>query len=418
MRAHAPVVLLLVGLLTACDAGGSAPAPTQPPADYLSTALDWIAAHAVRAAEVDWPAVRQEAAALAPAPRSAAETYPAIKVALGRLGDYAFLMSPEDLANQPGAGVGALYPDGLIFAVDKGSRAEAAGVRPGDVLTQVNGRSLEPWGGSAPRLLHSWGVGVGRALTYTLSVRAAGTGQPREVSVPAAPISQAGAPGVRRLGGPGAPLGYIDLPADQGTPGYPAVVQQGMREADSAAVCGWIVDLRRNTGGDLWTLLAAVGPILGDGTGGGFLYADGKRDTWAYRDGKVFWNADERAEDIVDGGVYHPKRAMPPVALLTSRVTQAAGELVAVAFHGRPGARSFGEPTSGAAILQDHTALSDGAELFVSGAYGLDRAGAVYKGAVEPDQPVAVNWAQLGADTDPGIIAARAWLQAQPGCAP
>ena len=56
-------------------------------------------------------------------------------------------MSPEDLANQPGAGVGALYPDGLIFAVDKGSRAEAAGVRPGDVLTQVNGRSLEPWGG-------------------------------------------------------------------------------------------------------------------------------------------------------------------------------------------------------------------------------------------------------------------------------
>ncbi|MFI8817948.1 hypothetical protein ACIGWV_41730, partial [Streptomyces sp. NPDC055082] len=29
--------------------------------------------------------------------------------------------------------------------------------------------------------------------------------------------------------------------------------------------CGWVVDLRHNSGGDMWGPLASVGPILGNG---------------------------------------------------------------------------------------------------------------------------------------------------------
>jgi C-terminal processing protease CtpA/Prc len=197
---------------------------------------------------------------------------------------------------------------------------------------------------------------------------------------------------------------------------YQTLVQQGIRAADSPALCGWIIDLRRNTGGDFWTMLAAIGPILGEGQVGGFEYRGTKRDTWAYRDGKVFWNADERSEGVIDGGVFTPGRTMPPVALLTSRVTQAAGELLVIAFKGRPSTRSFGETTSGAPVLVDHTALSDHAELFVSAAYALDRNGVVYKGPIKPDQQVPVDWTLLGTDADPGTAAAAAWLQSQPGC--
>ena len=410
------LAIMLIGLAGGCG-GTDSPPPTQQPAGYLSNALDWLSAHAVRADSVNWPDVRRQTLTLVPAPQSAADTYPAIKFALAQLGDYGFLLGPGDMTEMPGAGIGVLYPDGVVVSVEDGSQAESAGIRPGDILEKVNGRALVPFNGWYPEKLKSWGVDVGRSLTYTLTVRQAGREPSLEVTVPATKVNQSGNPLVRRLSAPAGELGYVDLPADAGIGSYQSLVHKGIKAADSPALCGWIIDLRRNTGGDIWTMLAAIGPILGEGQVGGFSYPGARRDTWAYRDGKVFWNTDERDEDVIDGGVYRPGRTMPPVAILTSRVTQAAGELLVVAFKGRPSTRSFGEATSGAPVLIDHTALSDGAELIASAAYALDRNGAEYKGPIEPDQPVPVDWALLGTDADPVTTAAVTWLQSQQGCA-
>jgi len=38
-----------------------------------------------------------------------------------------------------------------------------------------------------------------------------------------------------------------------------------LQRSDSTPKAGWIVDLRGNTGGNLWPMLASVGPILGEG---------------------------------------------------------------------------------------------------------------------------------------------------------
>ncbi|NTU83835.1 MAG: hypothetical protein HGA45_31425 [Chloroflexales bacterium] len=62
-----------------------------------------------------------------------------------------------------------------------------------------------------------------------------------------------------------------------------------------------------------------------------------------------------------------------PVALLISPATVQGGETALIAFRGRPDTRLFGEPTEGVPFLPDHTTLSDGAELFVSGARAYDR---------------------------------------------
>ncbi|MEU3854069.1 S41 family peptidase [Streptomyces sp. NPDC029554] len=66
-------------------------------------------------------------------------------------------------------------------------------------------------------------------------------------------------------------MGYLSLP---GVLGSEKVYQQYVREgrdavakADRPNACGWVIDLRRNHGGNMWPMLAVVGPILGDGDG-------------------------------------------------------------------------------------------------------------------------------------------------------
>ncbi|MCF6261995.1 MAG: S41 family peptidase [Xanthomonadales bacterium] len=41
-----------------------------------------------------------------------------------------------------------------------------------------------------------------------------------------------------------------------------------IQSLESAGVCGWVLDLRQNTGGNMWPMIAAVGPLLGEGVHG------------------------------------------------------------------------------------------------------------------------------------------------------
>jgi len=45
-------------------------------------------------------------------------------------------------------------------------------------------------------------------------------------------------------------------------------VQDQIRAADGPALAGWIVDLRGNGGGNMWPMIAGVGPVLGEGIAG------------------------------------------------------------------------------------------------------------------------------------------------------
>jgi C-terminal processing protease CtpA/Prc len=213
-------------------------------------------------------------------------------------------------------------------------------------------------------------------------------------------------------------IGYIELPYETGAhQSYPSDAQQVIKKIDTSPVCGWIIDVRRNSGGDIWSYLAAVGPILGEGELGGFAYLDGTREAWAYRDGQVFWNDNRRDESFIDGAIYTPKR-VTPVALLIGPATQAAGELLVVAFQGRPDVRSFGEPTRGLPTLHTHTGLSDGATLFASGAFSFDRNGVTYDGPISPNVRAETDWSQFGTQQDPAVQAAQAWLSSQATCKP
>jgi carboxyl-terminal processing protease len=211
-------------------------------------------------------------------------------------------------------------------------------------------------------------------------------------------------------------IGYLEMTFESGVhEAYTTDMQKLIRNADQTSACGWVVDLRRTSGGDIWSYIAALGPILGEGDLGGFIYPDGTKEAWAYRDGQVFWNNEYREETNVDGPIYKPKQ-ITPVALLTSPATQAAAELMLVAFQGRADVRSFGEPTRGLPTLVTHTELSDGSNIFVSGANSYDRTGKVYNVSIVPDVYVATDWSLFATEQDPVIRAAQDWIHTQSSC--
>ena len=145
--------------------------------------------------------------------------------------------------------------------------------------------------------------------------------------------------------------------------------------------CGWIVDLRSDPGGDMWPMLLAVGPILGSGRVIGFTGGSGSIGYVTYRDG------------LLSGGGYTSRAAptvpdfapAPPVAVLTSENTLSSGEAVAIAFRGRPNTRSFGSATGGATNSARLYLLPDGATIFLSTHWDVDRGGRVYKQSIVPD---------------------------------
>lgn len=133
---------------------------------------------------------------------------------------------------------------------------------------------------------------------------------------------------------------------------------------------------------------------------------------WTYDDGAV------RAGDSVAASVADATPADPllPVAVVTSGLTMSSGEAVAVAFRGRAGSRSFGEPTYGVPTSNRTVPLADGATLLLTVAHFADRTGRTYEEPLVPDESVVLRWEAFGTVQDPALQDASDWLLGHPGC--
>jgi hypothetical protein len=167
---------------------------------------------------------------------------------------------------------------------------------------------------------------------------------PRGVAI-AAPTRTCEAPFARFVATPD--VGYVRVQSFAGTPAqaaeYAQQLQDTIRALDRDGLRGWIVDLRGNMGGNMYPMLAGVGPLLGDGVAGYFLNGDSAWAPYSYRDG-VSSYADMPLHQV--SRVYRLRRPNPRVAVLTNGRVASAGEAVAVAFRARPDTRSFGTETA------------------------------------------------------------------------
>ena len=177
---------------------------------------------------------------------------------------------------------------------------------------------------------------------------------------------------------------------------YARVVQGGLPELEDAGARGWIIDLRRNDGGNMWPMLAGLTPLLGRADYGSFLDpVDGVRWLWRFDGARLFCPREDRPEafyepiDVPGGALLKTPDA--PVAVLCSGVTSSSGEAVLIAFLGSPRTRTFGSPTGGLATSNGTHRLSDGSSLILTNSLMADRLGRVYEGGVVPDEHMAIT---------------------------
>jgi carboxyl-terminal processing protease len=184
-------------------------------------------------------------------------------------------------------------------------------------------------------------------------------------------------------------------------------LQSVIARLDSRNISRWIIDLRKNSGGNCWPMLAGIGPLLGDGVYGYFVSGDA-RVPITYRDGSAFQG--KHVICRVSNRGYRTQSDRKSIVVLTSRKTVSAGEIVALAFKGRAQVCLIGEPTAGLTTANATYSLSDRSLLVLTICQEADHMGRICAGSIQPDKLIAVEKTVSG---DPVREAALTWLQGQ-----
>lgn len=221
-----------------------------------------------------------------------------------------------------------------------------------------------------------------------------------------APPRDARAPSAARAGSTASPtwavvgkVGALRLPAlntfgpDGVTKGaaYTAAVRSGLLDMDKRRLCGWIVDLRDNGGGNMWPMLKGLDPLLGTAPFGYFVQTDGSTQAWSRSAGNIFPAAEKLASNSPAFSLTH---ASAPLALLIGPATGSSGEMVAIALIGRKDVRVFGSASAGLTTGNKVYPLPDGAALVLTEVSVRDRAGRDYSGPIVPDEQIAPSEAE------------------------
>lgn len=166
-------------------------------------------------------------------------------------------------------------------------------------------------------------------------------------------------------------------------------------------IAGWIVDLRHNTGGNMWPMLAGLNALVADGTAGYFVYGSiEKKQPWLNENGKI----SGKSASI---STYKVKNNSLKIAVLLDARTGSSGEMAVVSLLGLPNVKSFGQTSAGYTTANYTFHLSNGDQLQLARTYVADRTGKGYPENIRPD--VFIDDLS-NTRTDRVIDAAKAWL--------
>jgi C-terminal processing protease CtpA/Prc len=171
---------------------------------------------------------------------------------------------------------------------------------------------------------------------------------------------------------------------------YAYSVLHFLQEHSSAA--GVVIDLRDNTGGNMYPMISAVSPLLPDGI---ILEFKGKKRTSPISLDFVLRVVGINAPEI---------RKFPegtPVAILTNDMTASSGEATLLCFRGLDNTRTFGRPTAGFASANQPFPLKNGYSLVLTTGCDVARTGEVFC-----DDPIAPD-----VETETPLEDAVSWIQ-------
>jgi hypothetical protein len=347
-------VFLCISITSAAQSTAYGPTKSDPIA-YLNRALDEIQARSLRRDHIDWPRLRKEVLARAARAEITVDTYDAIRFALASLGDHHSSFHP-------------------IPAMEQLEASRKAARKP----------EQQPESAPQPQ----------RSSPFTGRYEPEGR--------------------LATFGGKSFAIVVVTkcFPEnDRQFIAYETKLQRIVADLDRSHPFGWIVDLRGNVGGNMWPMLAGIGPLLGESDHLGEFFTLDSHSTWKYRDGVAAEIADgkESRYPAVAGAPYKLADT-PAVAVLIDRRTGSSGEAIAIAFRGRPKTRFFGEHTEGVSTANDIVKLSDGASIWLTIGVDADRTGRQYLEGFDPDEEIRLGDRILPDDQDPVLQGALRWL--------
>lgn len=189
---------------------------------------------------------------------------------------------------------------------------------------------------------------------------------------------------------------------------YADSLQNQIKSIDNKNLKGWIIDLRENTGGNCWPMLAGLGPLLGNGICGYFIDNKQKKFSWFYNYGES--GIDSTTITKISGQHYELLNNSNPIAILTGKRTASSGEVVVAAFHKKNNTRSFGESTRGLSTGNANYTLSDGSMILLTSSIYADRQGNIFGKEIEPDEIIKNSYSSNGKFYDKVIQRAVKWI--------
>jgi carboxyl-terminal processing protease len=207
-------------------------------------------------------------------------------------------------------------------------------------------------------------------------------------------------------------IGYLSVPGFSSTnkevsQQFATEIQNMIRGLDiDNNISGWIVDLRSNTGGNMYPMRAGLGPLMGEGTLGYFIRrADQKelKSPWFYKKGS---SGAGSSRIVTVTKPYRIKDNNAHIAVLIGPKTSSSGEMTTISFIGNNNTKLFGTASGGYTTGNGMFNLSDGANLLLATSITADRNLKKYAKKITPDIAVKQN----NSKDDDAIVAASKWL--------
>ncbi len=377
------------------------------PQTYLTLALNYIQNNALNTARIDWPQTNARAMALATTVKTPAETYPFIRAVIAQLGDHhsSFWAPGESLSTSDSVTQDAGYHSILqsggvheVYLVRPGSRAQQAGLAPGDLILERKTLS----GGQVQIRWRKPGQSPSQSTVTTLPTSPNTAPQPAS----AEPLGN----GVVRFSL------FSNVPANtpQTLSRYAQQAQSVIGSAEKQASCGWVLDLRQDPGGSTAAQMLALGPLLDPAARVTYIpHRDpAEAQFTTYQNGQVSAHSPRLTQPLtlqVTAPVVL-SRPVPPLAVLQGPATASAAEGLLVMLRGRPQTRFFGEPSAGVPTGNIGQTLPDGAHITLTEGVTQDRNGKMYDSALTPEVSVPA-FKNFGTPADPALQAAQRWLR-------
>lgn len=185
-----------------------------------------------------------------------------------------------------------------------------------------------------------------------------------------------------------------------------------INKVNSRKIKGWVVDLRLNTGGNMYPMIAGISDLIGDNEKvGGFITSDHKPDgDWLLKNGNVYVDSNQ----VLDRKKLEtPIKKQLPIAVLISGYTASSGEMTAITLIGRDKTKLFGEESAGYTTSNQGFEVDENSGLNLAVSYVVDRNGKIYSDNIKPDFEIIAGDDFEDLKKDKKVISAIRWIEGQ-----